>query len=280
MLTVNDGGRHGRRREFLKIGGLALGGLSLADFFRKSADAETRPQLISDKSVVFVFMHGGPSQIETFDPKMTAPPGVASATGELATAIPGITYGGTFPRLAQLADRTTIVRSFTTGDGRHDIKPVVGRATYGANLGSLYSRVAGQNHPRTGMPRNVALYPRAVDDSTMPAIKTFGDFESTGALGGGYAPFVPSGGGNMRKNMELQLPLARLDDRRRLLADLDDLRRATDLETAAVGLDSLQRQAFDTILGGVSEAFDLSHEDPAVVARYDTTPLGRPDAID
>jgi len=279
MLTIR-GDHHSSRREFLRIGGLALGGLSLADLGASDLTAAQPAQLLSGKSVVFVFMHGGPSQIETFDPKMSAPQGIASATGEISTAIPGITYGGTFPRLAALADQTTIVRSFTTGDGRHDIKPIVGRDTHGANLGSLFSRVAGQNHPRNGMPTNVALYPRAVDDSTMPAIKNFGDFESTGSFGGGYAPFVPSGGGDMRKNMELTLPMSRLDDRRRLLKNLDQLKRASDQLPSAAGLDSLTRQAFDTILGGVSEAFDLSQEDPAVIARYDTAPLVRPDAID
>lgn len=274
MLTISDG-----RREFLKIGGLALGGLSLTQLLAlRAAGAET--QLLKDKSVVFVFMHGGPSQVETFDPKMTAPPGIASATGEIATSIPGITYGSTFPKLASLAHRTTIVRSFTTGDGRHDIKPIMGRDTYGANLGSLYARVAGQNRPNNGMPTNIALYPRAVDDSTMEAIKTFGNFEATGSLGGGYAPFVPSGGGDMRKNMQLQLPMNRLNDRRRLLTNLDQLKRSIDIEGTVQGLDSLRQQAFDTILGGVSEAFDLSQEAPAVIARYDTAPLVRPDQID
>lgn len=274
MLTISDG-----RREFLKVGGLALGGLSLSQLLAlRACGADSR--LFKDKSVVFVFMHGGPSQIETFDPKMTAPSGIASATGEIATTIPGITYGSTFPKLASLAHRTTVVRSFKTGDGRHDIKPIVGRDTYGANLGSLFSRVAGQNRADGGMPTNIALYPRAVDSTTMEAIKTFGNIEATGSLGSGYAPFVPSGGGDMRKNMELRLPMDRLDDRRRLLQNLDQLKRSIDIGGTVKGLDSLRQQAFDTILGGVSEAFDLAQEDPAVVARYDTAPLVRPDQID
>ena len=82
--------------------------------------------------------------------------------------LPGVTFGGTFPKLAGLADRLSVVRSFTTGDGNHDIKPIVGRASGGANLGSIFARVAGANHPRTGMPRNVALFPRAVDGETQP----------------------------------------------------------------------------------------------------------------
>ncbi len=79
-----------------------------------------------------------------------------------------------------MADRLAIVRSFTTGDANHDIKPVVGRFTQGANLGALYARVAGATDPQTGMPRNALLLPRAVDPSTGPAITNFGRFESSG----------------------------------------------------------------------------------------------------
>lgn len=279
MLTIGDSLRTDRRG-FLTIGGLALGGLTLSDLLAVRAQAAPHSRLLKDKSVVFVFMHGGPSQIETFDPKMDAPPGIASATGELATKLPGITFGGTFPRLAALANQMSIVRSFTTGDGNHDIKPIVGRDTFGANLGSLYARVAGQNRPRDGMPTNVTLYPQAVDNSTMPPIKQFGDFESPGSLGGGFAPFAPSGGGELRQNMKLALPMNRLDERRQLLSGLDRLKRTLDNEISLASLGTLQHQAFQTILGGVADAFDLSKEDPRTVARYDTAPLMRPHQID
>lgn len=279
MLTIGDPQRL-NRRGFLTAGGLALGGLSLADMLALKAHGATNSKLLKDKSVVFVFMHGGPSQIETFDPKMDQPVEIASATGEVSTKLPGITFGGTFPRLAQLADRMSIVRSFTTGDGNHDIKPIVGRDTAGANLGSLYARVAGQNRPHDGMPTNVTLYPQAVDNSTMPPIKQFGDFESPGSLGGGYAPFAPSGGGELRQNMKLALPMNRLDERRLLLTGLDRLKRSFDAQVALASMGTLQAQAFQTILGGVADAFDLSKENPMTIARYDTAPLVRPDQID
>ena len=157
MLTLSEPNRRTGRRDFLKVGGLTLGGLSLPSLLKAKAQAAQLGLPIHDKSVVFVFMHGGPSQTETFDPKMTAPAGIASVTGEVATSIPGITYGSTFPQLERLADQTTIVRSFTTGDARHDIKPIVCRETGDANLGSLYSRVAGQNRPDSGMPPNIAF---------------------------------------------------------------------------------------------------------------------------
>src|SRR6266403_1458901 len=157
MLTIHD------RRAFLRIGSLALGGLSLPQLLAVKARAAELRQALKDKSVIFLFLHGGPPQTETFDPKMTAPAEFRSTTGEVATRLPGVTFGGTFPRLAAMADKLAVVRSFVTGDGNHDIKPIVGRDTFGANLGSIYGRIAGQNHPATGLPTNVLLLPRSVD---------------------------------------------------------------------------------------------------------------------
>ncbi|HVA51009.1 MAG TPA: DUF1501 domain-containing protein [Pirellulales bacterium] len=279
MLSLCQLDRHYGRREFLRIGGLALGGLSLGDLLAAPSSAAPPGKLVTDKSVIFLFLHGGPSQFETFDPKMSAPAEVRSATGELATRIPGVTFGGTFPRLAGLADKLAIVRSFTTGDANHDIKPVVCRDTLGANIGSLYSRVAGTNHPATGLPTNVALYPQAVDTEALPAVKGFGDFEATGALGKSVAPFVPGAKGELQQAMRLNLPLTRLDDRREVLRRLDRIRWAADANGLLEGLDGMREQAFRVILGGVADAFDLKRERPETLARYDTSTLVRPDAI-
>ena len=280
MLQLTDSYGHYGRREFLKIGGLTLGGLSLPALLSARAAAATGRSAVRDKSVIFLFMHGGPTQTETFDPKMTAPSGVRSVTGEVQTTIPGVTFGATFEKLARLAHKISIVRSYTTGDGRHDIKPVVSRDTLDANLGSLYARVVGANHPVTGMPTNTALFPQAVDETTMPAVKQFGDFTATGTMGSAYAPFVPGAGGEMQQNMQLKIPMDRLDDRRRLLASLDRVRWALDSSGGLDGLDKMRQQAFTTILGGVADAFDLSKEDPALVERYDTSRLVRPEQID
>jgi len=137
MLTIGD--RSGRiaRRDFLRIGSLALGGLSLPELLAARAAGANGNRLVSGKSVIFLFLHGGPSQFETFDPKMTAPEGIRSVSGELATRLPGITFGTTLPKLAAIADKLAIVRSFTTGDARHDIKPIVSAQALNANLGSI-----------------------------------------------------------------------------------------------------------------------------------------------
>ena len=79
--------------------------------------------------------------------------------------------------------------------------------------------------------------------------------------------------------MRLNLPQDRLDDRRNLLTRLDGIRRSIDAGGSVEGMDRFQQQAFDTILGGVADAFDLSKEDPRTVERYDTAPLVRPDQI-
>jgi len=280
MLSISDvRGRLGRR-DFLRIGGCGIGGLSLANLLAaQAAGAKDGARPLTGKSVIFLFLHGGPSQTETFDPKMDAPAGIRSATGEVGTSLPGVTFGGTFPRLASLASKLAIVRSFRTGDGIHDIKPIVGKVTLGANMGSLFARVAGSNDPATGMPLNTALFPRAVDPETMTFIDKFGNFISSGGLGAAYAPFVPGGGGPAQQNLELKLDPTRIDDRKTLLSGLDRIRRNVDARGELSGTDRFQEQALQTILGGVAKAFDLSHEDSKTIARYDTAPLVRPEQI-
>jgi uncharacterized protein (DUF1501 family) len=279
MLAIHDG-HPLSRRAFLTIGGLTLGGLSLTDLLAAKARATAEKPLLRDKSVIFLFLHGGPSQFETFDPKMSAPVEIRSANGEIATRLPGITFGSTFPKLAALADKLTVVRSFVPGDANHDIKPVVGRDSFGANLGSIYARMAGANRAGSGMPTNVALFPRAVDPSTQAGTMAFGKFGSTGPFGAAYAPFDPGGGGQLQKDMRLSLPLTRLEDRRRLLTELDRVQWTLVEGGGFDGMERVRQQAFQTILGGIADAFQLTKEDPRTVARYDTAPLVRPENID
>ena len=110
------------RRSFLQVGALGLGGLSLPQLLRAESVAS---EVLRDRSVVFLFMHGGPPQTELFDPKMTAPAAYRCFNGEIQTTVPGLTYGASMSKLASLAHATSVVRSFTTGDGAHNIKPIV-----------------------------------------------------------------------------------------------------------------------------------------------------------
>ncbi len=282
MLTLYDHDARGTRRSFLRVGGAAaLGafGLGLDPFSARGAQADGLTRLLTGKSVIFLFLHGGPSQFETFDPKMDRPEGIRSATGEVATMVPGVTFGGTFPNLAARADKLNVVRSFVPGDADHNLKPLVGRDSFGANPGAILARVAGPNDPRTGLPTNVVLFPRAVDPSTRPGTSTFGRFESTGPLSGAYAPFDPSQGEGAAEGLRLRIPRERLEDRRHLHALLGSAARRLEAARGSEGFEKIRDQAYHLLQGGLAEAFDLAREDPRLVERYDTAPLVRPDAI-
>src|SRR5947199_7627955 len=113
------------RREFLRIGGLSMfGGLTLPMLLKQRARAAAAGKVVKDKSVVLLFLQGGPSHIEFFDPKMSAPSNIRSITGETPTALPGITFGKTFPKLAKLANKLAVVRSYASGNGGHTYNSV------------------------------------------------------------------------------------------------------------------------------------------------------------
>ncbi len=273
MLHIGDPARLGRR-DFLRVGSLALGGFSLP-WLVPTARAGTKlseaGKPVTDKSVVFLFLHGGPSQFETFDPKMTAPVEIRSATGEIQTAVPGLTFGATFPKLAQRADRLCVVRSFVPGDANHDIKTIVGKDSFGANIGSAYASAAGGSHPANGMPTNCVLFPRAVDPGAGPEQGGFGKFTAHGPFPASTAPFQPDGNGALKSDMKLHLPMDRLDDRRTMLAAFDTAKAGFDANVE--GLDVARQKAFSILLGGVGDAFDVSREDVKTVDKYDTAKL-------
>jgi hypothetical protein len=281
MLSLFDHRPGYSRREFLRIGTLGLGGLSLPHLLGARALAGENRSITTGKSVIFLFQFGGPSQFETFDPKMSAPEGVRSVNGETATAMPGVTFGSLFPQLAKRAKQLAVVRSYHPGGrSNHDINPIVEKKeTIGASLGSLYSRMAGMTSPANGMPTYAALFPQSVDAGCHPIRFDFGNFLATGPVGSAFAPFVPGGGSTLQQNMRLNIPRDSLDDRRQLLAQLDSIKRGIDTSGTMDAMDRIQAQAFDVILRGAVDAFDLSKESPKTIARYDTAPLVRPEAI-
>jgi hypothetical protein len=267
-----------RRREFLRVGGLGLFGLTLSGLVGRHAfSSEKIKEYATGKSVVLLFLGGGPSHIELFDPKMTAPAEFRSITGEVPTVHPGITFGGTFPQLAKLARKFSIVRSFQSRNSGHEyVSVTTANNPLKASLGALYTRVVGTNHPQIGTPLHTLVLPEAV---ATPGFKIGSNFETghlpgltqPGALGQNYQAFSPGGGGQLKKNMELAIPAERFADRRNVLAQLDRLRREMDTSGQIEGLDKIQQQAYEVITRGVAEAFDLSKEDPQTIDRYDTS---------
>ena len=261
------------RRSFLQIGTLGIGGLTLADLLRLSAEAGTGNSLLKDRSIVMLNLQGGPTHIETFDPKMTAPSEYRAMFGEVKTSLPGVTFGSHMERLAKHAHRMSVVRSFRHGIGSHGTAAshvAAGGNPTGANMGSLYGRIAGMTNPETGIPNVAVIQPGAVGEKYRKLGNNISRITSTGSLSKQYRPFDPSAGGDVVDNMELQVSEKRFGDRRSLLGGLDSFRRRADSANVLAGADQFQQQAFDVILGGISDAFDLSKEDPALVKRYDT----------
>jgi hypothetical protein len=252
------------RRDFMRVGALGFGGLTLADMMWAKANASETRSSVSDKSVIWLWLSGGPTQVETFDPKMTAPAEYRSVTGEVRTVLPGVTLGGNFERMAQVADKMAFVRSFAhTNSGHSGGTHYVmtgydnrladnGAVADRPSMGSILSRVRGTNHPVSGLPTFVRLNGVYADG---PAF-----------LGTAYGPFDPSG--EARRNMALQVDQSRLGTRRELLRGIDNIRRDVDRSGVMEGLDSFEKQAFNLILSRSQQAFDLKYEDPRVVDRY------------
>ena len=282
MLTIVDERAlaPNSRREFLQIGTAAMGGLGLSSMLGAKADASLGKAL-RDCSVVVLNMQGGPTQFETFDPKMTAPREIRSITGEVATSMPGVTFGGTLPRLATLADKMAVVRSYRHGISSHGpaaMHVMAGGNPTGAMMGALYSRVSGLTNPATGMPNNALVTSRAVGDFK-ELYYNANRVSQTGNLPGAYKPFDPSAGGEIVENMKLRIKSDRLADRRTLLTQVDQLRRQAEDGGSLELANRFEQQAFDVLVRGVAGAFDLSKEDPKLVERYDTSKMEPTDAI-
>src|SRR4051794_25917730 len=107
------------RRDFLRIGALGLGGLSLPGLLRAREAASRSGEPTRNTSVIWLWLGGGPTHVETFDPKMSAPAEFRSVTGALKTKLPGVEIGGNFEKIAAHADKFAFMRSFAHTNSGH-----------------------------------------------------------------------------------------------------------------------------------------------------------------
>jgi Protein of unknown function (DUF1501) len=254
----------GTRRDFLKVGALGMTGLLLPDLLRLRAHARDHGQSTRNTSVIWLWLGGGPTQVETFDPKMTAPTEYRSTVGAVKTCLPGVEIGGVFPKIARVADKMAFVRSFAHGNSGHgggthwvmtgyDFPPADNNQSPARpGFGSILTRVRGANNPTTGLPNYVRI----------GAI--YGDGPAW--LGPAYGPFDTSG--DSRTDMNLRMALNQLSERRSLLTTFDTLDRRVERSGLLNGLDSFKVQAFDLILSRAREMFDVQREDPRTRDRY------------
>jgi uncharacterized protein (DUF1501 family) len=253
------------RRNFLRVGSMAAGSLTLPMLLQARAAAAAQGRSTRDTSVVWLWLGGGATHVETFDPKMTAPSEYRSATAEVATSIPGVTVGGTLPKIAQVVDKMALVRSFAHtnsghGGGTHfvmtgyDNKMVDnGGVPSRPGFGAIVSRVRGASHPATGIPTYVGM--GQIRQGGGPAF-----------LGTAYGPFDQDG--QARKNMSLAVPSERMEDRRNLLTSLDAAQRRFDNSSQAEGMTKFEQQAFNLMFSSAAGAFDISKEAPKTRERY------------
>jgi hypothetical protein len=254
------------RRSFLKIGGFALGslgGLSLADILRAQAESGTRG---SHKAVINIFLGGGPPHQDMWDIKTDAPSEIRGEFKPIATKVPGVQIGESFPKIAAMMDKMVAIRSVVGSTGRHDAfqcvtgMPRRSMASIGGppSIGSAASKVLGSVDP--SVPASVGL---AEKTSHLP----WSESGQPGYLGDAYKPFKPNG--EMMADLTLNgISLDRLEDRKTLLRRFGELQRKAE---ATDGLNPFTAEAFGVLTSSkLVDALDLSKEDPKIRERYGT----------
>ena len=265
--------RVGSRRWFLQTGLAGLAGLSLPGLLR--CRAEGGAPGASRKAVILIWLSGGPSQLDTWDPKPAAPGEVRGPFGSIPTRIPGTRVGEHLPLQAAILDRLALVRSVDCRASTDHYpapmqagNPLAQRATAGAtnathpSMGSVAARFRGPNDP--AMPAFVGL----ADPPLWLA-----DVLGAGPLGGAYEP---ARGDQMAGRLSLAagVSVARAEDRAGLSEQFDRLRRDLDVGDTMARMDQYRRQALDIILSGKAQrAFRLDHPSNVITCQshYDSS---------
>ena len=257
-----------QRREFLRLGSLALGGMGLSDLLAARATS-ARPD--PDSSVILFWMWGGPSQFETFDPKPDAPAEIRGPFRPISTSVPGLDLCELLPLQAKVADKIALIRSLHHEMSAHNdgsIEVLTGKTparpdptstalSEHPDFGMITGRVRGVR--ADGMPRYVGIPKQPF--MTRPTY--------LGAAHSAFATGDPSSPGFRPSTLTLSggLDGKRLEDRRCLMGQFDALRRG--LEDRGDGGDPFREAAFQMLTSPkVASAFDLSREDPRLRDRY------------
>lgn len=266
MLTIRAGGGSGgfcdgiSRREFLKIGGLALGGLTLTDMLAAEAQAGIRS---SHKAIIMVYLPGGPPHQDMFDLKMDAPSEIRGEFKPIKTNVSGIQICEHLPKIAAMMDKFAIIRSLVGARDEHAASICQSGYTmqetsqnHWPSLGSVVSKLQGPVDKT--VPPFIGLAPKM-------GHMEWADPGDPGFLGLEHKPLQPDG--QLMADMVLNgVSLDRLRDRRSLLTSMDRFRKGAD---ALQGLSALNQRAFDLLTSHkLMEALDVTKEDPKVREKY------------
>ncbi len=272
MHHARDRGQYTQptRRSFLQVGGLAAIGLMLPDYLQRTAFAGHTAKA---RRTIFVFLGGGPSHHETFDPKPEAAAEIRGEFGVVATNIPGIQFSATMPLLAAQMSRMAVLRAVTHRDGAHE--PGV------AYMNTGYSFRPGHNFPAIGavVGFEASQTKRAAG---LPNYVAIPDGRGGGHLGPAFNPFSIPGDPNDGKfrvqdvSLSDGLTSARLDRRRRLAEQVNEEFRTAHPTDARDAVDRFTVQAYEMMTSSRAQAaFDLGLEDARVRDRYGRTQFGQ-----
>jgi hypothetical protein len=246
------------RRNFLQIGAFGAT-LTLADLLRGQASAKPGAPSASSKSAIMIYLPGGPSHMDMYDLKPDAPKEFRGEFNPIATNVPGVQICEHFPLQARMWDKLACIRSIVSVDEHSDSLVTTGysenanRTAHHPSFGSVMSKLRGGD---SDIPPYVSL--RGMSRGTEP-----------GFLGVAHRPYTPSGEGVRNLNLPGGVTSERMDDRKGLLSNFDDIRRDIDASGTMKGLDSFTTRAFDMVASGaVKKALDLKHEDPRSRDRY------------
>ncbi|MBL8797360.1 MAG: DUF1501 domain-containing protein [Planctomycetia bacterium] len=255
MLTFNTCSR----RDFLHVGALGLGGLTLADLLRLRAQ---EPKKAAPKSVIMIYLEGGPSHIDMYDMKPAAPADFRGEFKPIQTNVPGTDISELMPLQAKIADKFSIMRGvkFDTGPAQpHSLRQIITGFPIGTKRPAFGSVVAKLGGPLQGLPPFVSLSQAGGD--------SLDSREDPAYLGAGYQPFTPGGLNNL--SLTRGVALERLHERQALLQSFDTLRRDLDAKGHLTGMDHFTTQALDMIVSPrARDAFDLRKEALPVRERY------------
>jgi len=265
------------RRNFLRVGALGVGSLTLAELLRARSEAAEQGAAAKDTAVILLWLAGGPSHIDMYDLKPHAPAEFRGEFREIDTNVPGVRIGEHLPFQAAVWDKLAVVRSATHTNAGHGMgsqwmltgyQPTIEvNDNIYPSVGSVTSKMRGANAP--GLPAYVNLpYKLGLGKAAY--------------LGASYNPFAPESDPNNEgfnvRNLKLpgRVNNDRLVRRRELLTSVDTIRRDIDARGDIVGIDKFYHDAMEMITSDRAlRAFDVHREDPRLREKYGRNDLGQ-----